>query len=289
MTTVPVINKTLGLFQRDQKTNKIVETLDNATLELLASKNKIVTVKTDGTCGLLCKMEKDGSAVYCLMRRQDIKTGSKNFEHIQKNLNLTQVASRSCVKTTMIRGGGKNALESDLFIFQLDSENKPEVEVNHLIGFTPLTKLCGDDRHVLSSIVGENMTPNLKIWCTRETSCFDVNVELLDADKILNGKNLITVEIMGSTVSNKYGFKDRQHFINPHGSIICLNDSLPPLDNYVSLQNWFLSETRLSDVEGYVVHFPDLNRRLKVHRGHVDLGKTWRDKKSSGLVFHFVE
>ncbi|RYE14160.1 MAG: hypothetical protein EOP34_07210 [Rickettsiales bacterium] len=285
--SVPVINKTNGLFARDSK-NEIITLLDNETLQLLDSPNKIITVKTDGTCGLLVKMVVNETSVYTLMRRQDIKVGSKNFDKVNKNLTLTSVAGRKCIISSITRGGGKNTLDVPFYIFQLTNDDKPEIEVNHLIGFTPITNKCGDDKHLLSCLHGENMSTDLKIYCSVSTTNFDVDVRLTSAEQILKDSDLITVEIMGAKISNKYGFDNDRHFINPHGSIECNKHSGPPLHDYDLLKAWFQSENRWADVEGYVVHFPDVGKRLKVHRGHVGLEKSWRDKKSSGLVFNFV-
>jgi len=96
----------------------------------------------------------------------------------------------------------------------------------------------------------------------------------------------MTVEIMGSKISNKYGFKDDKHFINPHGSIIYPKNQIPKF-SYESLREWFTkdSENRWANVEGIVIHFPEIGTRLKFHRGHVDMQSTWDTKKESGVKF----
>ncbi|XWV25582.1 hypothetical protein QJ856_gp0172 [Tupanvirus deep ocean] len=283
---VPVINKTESLFLRNP--NNLAEVtgeMPEMFKTLLNKEEPLVTVKTDGTCGILVK---DSQGYYYLMRRQDIKVGSRNYKMVMDNGTMTTFSNLPCFQTQMVRGGGKSEKVVPLYIFQIAEDGKPEVENTHIIGFTPLLHDFGDDKYAITAIDGSNCSKDMKLYTTVYENSLDIPVKSIPAAQLLQDKNVMTVEILGSKISNKYGFKDDRHFINPHGSIVYPKEMCPEL-NYDSLRIWFENDAtnRWSNVEGLVIHFPLSNKRFKVHRGHVGMEKSWMYKKNSGIVFNF--
>ena len=283
---VPVINKTLSLFKRDPNNPKaIMPEPDSNIKELLRKNEHVFTVKTDGTCGMVLSIY----GAFTLMRRQDIRISSRNYDRVLANGEIHQVAGMNCFVTSIVRGVGKSEIEVPLYIFQLDDELKPELENStHIIGFTPLRHNYGDDKNVISAVEGTNGGPGMKLYTTVFNGSLDIPVRAIPVEELMGDKLLLTVEIMGSKISNKYGFKNDRHFINPHGSITYPSDFNIPTD-YNTLKNWFENDKndRWADVEGFVIHIPSYNRRFKVHRGHVGLEQTWMKKKESGINFIF--
>lgn len=278
---VPVINKTGSLFVRNSE-NKITSEFDPDFIELSKIEEPIVTIKTDGTCALLVKLDDS----YYLMRRQDIKTTGRNYTDAM-NSELKYNNDIPYRHATMTRGAGSNAKQVPLHIYQLDADLQPEPEANHLIGFTPISKEIPEDKHIMSAIIGTNGTPDLIIRTTVFDGTPDLIVKAIPASELLAGRQLMTVEIMGPKVVNKYGFTGTTQFINPHGSIILPSSEVPEL-TYDSIKTWITNESknRWADVEGLVFHFPKAQRRFKFHCGHLDMGKQWNAKKASGMVFH---
>ena len=283
---VPVINKTKSLFKRDiNNPKKILDELDDEMKELMAEKKYIFTVKTDGTCGLIISVEPER---FTLMRRQDIKINSRNYKMVMENGCIKEVAGEKCFFTKMVRGSGKNEIICPLYIFQLGHDLCPELENDtHIIGFTPLLKNFGDDKYAITAIEGDNGEKGMKIYTTLFNGSLDIPVKLCAVEEIMCNSLLKTVEIMGSKISNKYGFTSDRHIINPHGSIIYPNEINKMPLNYESIRNWFENDknNRWADVEGFVIHFPEINKRFKVHRGHVGLEHKWQTKKESGIKF----
>jgi hypothetical protein len=282
---VPVINKTESLFVRDpQNPINVTTELAPEFIELVKKEPMIVTVKTDGTCGIICH---DTNNNFYLMRRQDIKIGNRNYDIVMRNGIYGIYSGIECFITKMVRGSGKSERTVPLYIFQLTDDHKPEIEFNHMIGFTPLLHDFAEDKYVVTAIEGLNGTPDLKLATTVFGGTLDIPVRVIAASELLSGQNIMTVEILGSKISNRYGFKNDKHFINPHGSIIYPKEIYPMLD-FNSLLNWFKSDStnRWSDVEGIVIHFPSSGRRFKLHRGHLGLEHTWKSKKISGILFH---
>lgn len=282
---VPVINKTEGLFGRDPNNTKVVLKEHSTEIkELFESEPHVFTAKTDGTCAMVCKI---GSS-YMLMRRQDIKVNGRNYDMVMASGHIETIAGNKCFVTKMDRGSHKDQKIVLLYIFQLDGNDKPEPEFGHIIGFTPLLHNFGDDKYAITAIKGTNGDTDMHLFTTVFDGTLDVAVKWIHVDDLMQSKLLMTVEIMGSKISNKYGFANDQHFINPHGSIIFSQDKTPPID-FDKLRVWLENDNsnRWANVEGYVVHFPKSNRRVKVHRGHLGLEQTWRAKKESGIKFIF--
>jgi hypothetical protein len=275
-----VLGKTEGLYPRGER-GAVVRELSPETKALLSDGTPYsITVKTDGTCGLLCL---DGTSYY-LMRRQDLRVGTANHKLVMETGALQTFAGRKCFIAPLLRG----KVKTTVYIFNLDADDKPEPEFDHLIGFTPLLHDFGDDKHVLTSINGTNGTPDMKVYSTCPSESLQIPVRIVSCRDLLGGETLRTVEIMGSKVSNKYGFTTDQHFINPHGSIVFPTDQEPPLDDFKRLEEWFANGTNpWSDVEGFVVHFPTVDRRLKFHQGYVGREKIWQSRKTSGMSFIF--
>lgn len=288
---VPVINKTESIFKRDRKDFSIVlSELSDEFKELMEKETPIFTVKTDGTCGMICRI--DGN--YYLMRRQDVKkprdgvkNRNKNYDYVMKNGEIKTIAGMPCYVTKITRGNEN--LSVPFYIFQLDENLKPEMENDtHIIGFTPLHKTFGEDKYA-NTIIKQNVpngTPGMELYTTIFNGSLDIEVKALPVEEIMNGREILTVEIMGSKIANKYSFKNDMHFINPHGSIIFPESCKPSLDQEL-LRQWFKNdgENRWADIEGFVVHFPKSNKKFKVHRGHVGLEETWQKKKESGIKF----
>ena len=316
---VPVINKTASLFIRDEENPTMVtsklskdftQCLDayNAGMEQM-----IVTVKTDGTCGMVCKVQsqpnqsqdlsladRDENNCYYLMRRQDIKIKSRNYQSVMNNGICSIFCGMPCYITKIIRGSGKLERLEPFYIFQLTPDSKPDIDNGHVIGFTPLLHDFPDDKHAISAIDGFNGTTNVRFFTTTFNGSLNVGIRSVSAAELMDGLKIMTVEIMGSKISNKYGFTNNKHFINPHGSIVYPMDlpycqdapcgqALYPKFDYDAIKEWFESEALnpWANVEGFVIHFLKSNKRFKVHRGHVGLEKTWVSRKTSGINFLF--
>jgi hypothetical protein len=281
---VPVLNKTEALFKRDPKEpTKVTNEISPDVKELLTREKNIITVKTDGTCGIICQDNNN----YYLMRRQDVKIGSRNYDAVMKFGKMIEFSGTPCYYVEkIIRGNGKSERNAPLYIFQLTENGIPDIENYHIIGFTPLLHDFGDDKYAISAINGFNGTPEMGIWTTLFDGKLDIPVVKMTVKELMRDKNLLTVEIMGSKISNKYGFKNDKHFVNPHGSIVYPTEMMPVLD-YDSLKKWFEEDStnRWANVEGLVVHVPSVNRRFKLHRGHLGLERTWQIKKESGIQF----
>ena len=282
-TQVPVINKTEGLFARDPNDSRIVlQELSPEIKELRQKEPHVFTVKKDGTCAIIVVMGKN----IWVMRRQDIKVGARNYDMVMKSGQNEVIAGVNCFVTKMNRGSDKVPKIVPLYIFQLDETGKPEPEFGHIIGFTPLLHDFGDDKYAITTIKGVNGNADMQVYTTLFDGSLDVHVDWVPVAELMGSKLLMTVEIMGSKISNKYGFTSDQHIISPHGSIVFPLDNQPPVE-YNELKAWFENDdkNRWANVEGFVIHFPKSNRRIKVHRGHVGLEHTWRSKKESGIKF----
>lgn len=284
-----VFGKTSGLFKRDSTGAVLNELTDLATDEFLT--NGTITMKTDGTCGMLFTHDNK----YYLCRRQDIRQNSRNFDSVMKLGQTVTIADKPCFKSVMTRGSGKTERKVDVYIFMLDSDGKPELEGNHMIGFTPILEDFGEDRHIMSAISGTNCTDNLSIY----TTCSDytiannkicIKVQQMPAQDILGSQSMKTVEIMGRKVSDKYNYQSDKHFVNPHGSIIIPPEFAPTVSQLKSVEDltmWFNDKTNaFADSEGFVIHYQ--NQRIKCHRGYVGSEQYWTKTKSCGTEFHFV-
>ncbi|AYV85631.1 MAG: hypothetical protein Satyrvirus27_8 [Satyrvirus sp.] len=295
---VPVINKTDSIFKRkEDQPDQVVDQISDQVSELLAKEKPIVTVKVDGTCGIICKTE--GSDFF-VMRRQDIKvcdkdgTSSKKYKSVMSSTLKTVFAGQECMLSAIDRQNGKTTKSCPLYIFQLDKEGYPEIENGHIIGFTPVDRELADDKYLMTAFQDSGIL----------TSVFDGNLDVVvkpvPISDLMGQRNIMTVEFMGSKIAQRYGFQPNDpHFICPHGQIVFPPDQVPPFQSYHELKAWFENENnnRWADVEGIVVHFPSNNIRFKVHRGHLGLNTrwgqkqkslhSWDDKKKSGIVFRF--
>ena len=289
-----VFGKTSGLFKRDENGKVLNEVSDFVTLDFMT--NGTFTMKTDGTCGML--FENDDK--YYLCRRQDIKEKSRNFDTVMTNGHTTEIAGKQCFVSKMLRGSGKTERTVDVYIFMVNSDagsesyGRPELEGNHMIGFTPILHDFSDDRHVLSAICGQNGSNDLSLFTTEPNytivdNKIKISVGLKSAADILDSKKMITVEIMGNKISDKYNYKSEQHFVNPHGSIIIPSDFSPSSEQLTSIEklhDWFTNKSNpFADSEGFVIHHD--NSRVKCHRGYVGLEHTWTKTKSCSTEFFF--
>lgn len=280
----PVINKTDSFFGRDpDDMSKVSREIPEETMVMLQNEPYVITVKTDGSCGIIFEIE---NGRYLLMRRQDTKVNSRNHEIVMKNGKKCQINGIDCYFVdAFVRGSGKGTRTSPLYIFNIDQEGNPIEEHTHIIGFTPVLQNYGEDKYMASAIDGTNGEVGMKLWTTVFEGTLDIPIRCIPVTELMEGKKMMTVEIMGNKVSNRYGYTNDRHFINPHGSIVYPKDLAPKLD-FDFIKAWFMdSSNRWADVEGFVIHFPSSNKRLKLHRGHVGLEKTWQNKKESGIRF----
>lgn len=277
--TTQVIDKTDAIFVRDGV--KILDDIKPELAVLLASEApRKFTVKMDGSCGAILRLP-DDSVVLC--RRQDIKTKSANFPLVRNNVRKATIADQPCLESIMNRSGKKKEIfEVPIYIFMLDEFGSPKPEADHLIGFTPLDPRIPDDAFCLTAM------ENGKVWVTSSVTDGVVSVVSKTLEEILGDSKMQTVELMGTKICQRYTFSRPVCCINPHGSIEF--STPPPVESRDSLRAWFQTENDNfeANVEGIVIHFPETNERFKVHRGHVDMEKTWKDKKSSGFSFVWV-
>ena len=93
---------------------------------------------------------------------------------------------------------------------------------------------------------------------------------------------------MCKKISDKYSYQTDVCFVNPHGSIIIPLNEVPELD-YDTIKQWFQNDKQndWANQEGFVIHFPEVNQRFKLHRGHVGMEKSWQLKKECGIKFIF--
>lgn len=283
-----VFGKTSGLFKRDAKGKPTNELADGLTVDYILSGH--FTLKTDGTCGLLfCH-----NGLYYLCRRQDIRKNSRNFASVLQNGKIEEIASRKCFVSKMIRGSGKTEYETDVYIFMVGTDDKPELEGDHMIGFVPISETNPEDKYIMSTISDENISDNLTLYVTDTHNTHDHSLAMTVVKKsaadILCGKSLATVEIMGKKISDRYDFNSDQHFINVHGSITIPREYMPTaqqLSSLDDLKQWFQSASNpYANNEGFVIHFDD-GCRIKCHRGYVGLEDSWKKTKSCGLKFYF--
>lgn len=288
---VQVLNKTQAVFVRDNSDYKNLTAKINPQLQKLLDANEIyhVTLKTDGSCGAIIKI--NNKFVFC--KRQDINNKSRNFERVTNpsNGNLTEVAGLPCYLTSIIRGTGSHERVEPLYIFQLTSDSKPELESNHIIGFTPVLSNFADDKYIVTAIENNNniLDPDdYFIKTTFNNGTLNIHVISLPIKQFMKDKQICTVEIMCKKISDKYGYQTDACFVNPHGSIVIPHDQIPQFD-YDKIKWWFENDTYndWANQEGFVIHFPNENQRFKLHRGHVGMEKSWQIKKDCGIKFIF--
>jgi hypothetical protein len=283
-----VVDKTDALFIRDSYDHtKLTNKLNPDFQTLIVSGSKTVTsVKTDGTCGALINI--DGEIK--LYRRQEIKHKSLNFEHVLTTGKLTEIVGLPCWVANMERDCGHGRkVTSPLYIFQL-TDGRPKR--TSMVGFTPVSSEVPEDKYVITAIETDPITHVKYIYTTQSVpGSLDIPIIKIPVNDLTQGKQMMTVEIMGRKISNKYGFDESfgdKCFVNPHGSIIIPDEELPEL-TYDANKSWFSNDqtNRWANQEGFVIHFPSENVRFKLHRGHVDMLKSWEKKKSCGITFLF--
>ncbi len=256
----------------------------------LQKEKPIITLKVDGTCGAVIRV---GPESYVLARRQDIKVGSPNHELSMSGGKVIILGSTKAFVSEIKRGGGKNPRECPIYFFNLDPDDKPKAEGPHVIGFTPVQHSFGEDKNIISAIDGTNGSDTFDLWTTskilNETdSKIQMLVEKIKVADLLGDADLMTVEILGSKVSKRYGYKDDRHLIMAHGSVTYPDDKIPNYKNHLELQKWFQADqlNPWANVEGLVFYFSD-GTKYKVHRGHVGIEESWQSKSESGIEFIF--
>jgi hypothetical protein len=285
MTNILVLNKTESVFNRITNSSEVEPEINPKLQELLDSKTEcIFTQKTDGTCGLIMKIDDK----YIFMRRQDIKNKNTNYEFVMnpKNGFIKMIGEKKCYVTSIVRGSGKYKKTVPFYIFQISDDGKPELEFNHLVGFTPVQHNFPDDKYVITAIDGLNGSDNMYLYATDFKNSLNINIIKISIKEFMGDLDIITVEIMGKKISNKYGFIDDRHFVNRHGSIIFPSYLIPPI-TYEGIKKWFESEkdNRWANTEGIVIHFTTCNMKFKIHRGHVKMEESWKIKNKSGIEF----
>lgn len=271
---VNVINKTKSLHNDKQLSDEFIHLIQNETPR--------ITLKTDGTCGLIMKIGDN----YTLMRRQDIRVYDNKKKSLNKDVDRLindSVLINNYRLGTIMRQYGKVNKEVPFYMFNLGKDTKPEIEVTHLIGFTPVDEENPNDKYIKSCFKNNN-TPDLEVYCSVPSNTLDVPVNWFKASDLVN--DVLSVEIIGSKISNRYNFKSDQHFINIHGSIEVPNTELPSFE-YDDIYKWFRSDSQWADNEGIVIHFLKAQKRFKFHVGYFDMGEAWKKKKSCGLNFIF--
>ena len=283
-----VVDKTDALFIRDSYDHtKLTNKLNPDFQKLIDSGSKTVTsVKTDGTCGALIIID-DETKLY---RRQEIKHKSPNFEHVLTTGKLTEIVGLPCWVADMERDCGHGRkVNAPLYIFQL-TDGRPKR--TSMVGFTPVSSEVPEDKYVITALETDPVTHVKYIYTTQSISgSLDIPIIKIPVNDLTQGRQMMTVEIMGRKISNKYGFDESfgdKCFVNPHGSIIIPDEELPEL-TYDANKSWFSNDqtNRWANQEGFVIHFPTENERFKLHRGHVDMLKSWEKKKSCGITFLF--
>jgi len=287
--TVQVLNKTQPVFVRkSDDPSSVTDELNPQLKKLLDANSKyITTVKTDGSCGAIILID----SKYVLCKRQDINKKSRNYERILNPLNsiIKIVAGMPCYLTSMIRGTGPHERIEPLYIFQLTKDRVPELESNHIIGFTPVLRNFADDKYMITAI--EYNILNQDDYLIK-TTYFDGTLNLrvfnIPIKQFMGSKQIQTIELMCKKISDKYSYDTDACFVNPHGSIIIPRELVPEL-NYNTIRKWFKEDDRnvWANQEGFVIHFPNENMRFKLHRGHVGMENTWQIKKECGIKFIF--
>jgi hypothetical protein len=283
-----VLDKIDTLFIRDSYDHTKLKNKLNPNFQKLidSGSKKITSVKTDGTCGALINI--DGEIK--LYRRQEIKQKSPNFKYALTTGKLTEIVGLPCLASYIKRdcGYGKK-ITTPLYIFQLKDGC---LKKTSLIGFTPVSSEVPEDKYVITAIETDPNTNVKYIYTTQSVSgSLDIPIIKKPVNDLIRGKQMMTVEIIGRKISNKYGFDESfgdKCFVNPHGSIIIPDEELPEL-TYDANKSWFTNDqtNRWANQEGFVIHFPTENVRFKLHRGHVDMLKSWEQKKSCGIKFLF--
>jgi hypothetical protein len=288
---VEVLNKTQAVFVRDNLDHKSLTNKLNPKLKELLDANSVyhVTLKTDGSCGAIIKIDNK----YVLCKRQDINNKSRNFEQVTNPANgkLCEIAGLPCYLTSIIRGTGPHEREEPLYIFQLTKDGIPELESNHLIGFTPVLNNFPDDKYMVTAIDSNILDSNCNNWNIRTTwfdGSLNIHVIKIPISQFMRDKQIKTVEIMCKKISDKYSYQTDECFVNPHGSIVIPQNLIPEF-NYNFIKTWFENDTfnDWANQEGFVIHFPYQNMRFKLHRGHVGMEESWQIKKECGIKFIF--
>lgn len=275
----PVVGKTVSLFQRDSSNHNIVtEQLNLDYQRLIETEAPLVTIKTDGTCSAVWNHQ---GRIF-IGRRMDVKEGTENRTRIL-NGSLQTVAGKPCWVAMIVKEIRKRKVEIPIYIFCLDDQQKPlEEENGHMVGFVLIDPEDPGDKYVKSCFEGSNgdVADQVNLFVTNFTDGVEIPIVKVKGSDFLPENTLRTCELMGRKIADRYGYTDDRCFLNPHGSIVLSK----PLEFTLSgLREAFNSDDPWCDVEGFVLHFS--NQRFKVHRGHVGMERTWKEKKRSGFTF----
>lgn len=286
----PVLGKTESLFIRDPSDHTKVSRIFHPSFQSIMKKGIpwTASVKKDGSCGALFSFH----GKWALYRRQDIDRKSRNYAHVGDPANgqFMTVAGYRCWVTTMLRGTRQHEKHVHVFIFDLTDSGELPVNPQHYVGFVAIDPM--EDKYVMSA-VEENPedATNPFVWTSQsEEGSLDVPVVRRTIRDVMNGENLVTVELMCRKFADHNGLTDDRCFVSPHGTETIPPNMLPSDFTYEGLKAWFLAdaENRWADQEGFVIFVPSTGQRFKLHQGHFDMEQRWRDKKSSGLVFHYA-
>lgn len=274
----PIICKIRSIYPSIHNKDTPNNDLSEEFVELLKKETPETTIKFDGTCSICIRESNDS---YLLCRRQDIKTNTSNHSAIKKSGESVLIGSTPAFKSTIKRGGQKGP-DCEIYFFNLDKDGMPLEEGIHVIGFTPLKHGFGEDTHVINSIVGTNGT-DFKVWVAigfLPNSKNQIQVQLTKISETMLDRDIVTFELMGTKVSNRYGYTTNQHFIMPHG--------LLPVDQLTNFNHENIKERIMSDdIEGFVLHFPIANKLFKINQGHIHSEADWQKKTKCGHEFVF--
>jgi hypothetical protein len=274
----PIICKIGSIYPSIHNKDSPNNDLSTEFSELLQKEEPQITIKFDGTCSICIKKSDDS---YFLCRRQDIKINTPNHSAIKKSGESIMIGSTPAFKSIIKRGGQKGP-DCEIYFFNLDTNGMPLEEGIHVIGFTPLKHGFGEDTHVINSIVGINGT-DFKVWTAIglvQNFKNKIQVQLTPIADVMNNCNILTFELMGPKVSNKYGYETNQHFIMPHGLLRTIQ---PANFNQETIKERIMSD----DIEGFVLYFPIANKLFKINQGHLHSEAEWQKKIKCGHEFVF--
>lgn len=312
----PTVGKTPAIFVRSKEKPGLVSKELNPDLK---ESDVIFYIKVDGTGAILIITSK-GECF--LLKRCDIKSDNtpssnkwkgkkgntepsiktlnhnrlKNLKPIDNpaDLNLVVPGFR-CRVETIIRLKGTEKIEVPIYLFELDEKGLPIEDHNHYVGFTPVDVNFPDDKHLAKAIVTKNGSPDLVL----RVGVFDgspiVKVMNISAKELLGGNFIMSFEIMGKALNNRYDYVNPDGTISvlcfcvPHNSLVIKGPSL----DFKSVEEFFYTgpitattadSEKLRCIEGLIV--VDANgKKFKIHWGHLGKEELWKQRTSSGLKF----
>lgn len=274
--SIPIIGKIGSIYPGIHDKINPSHALSEEFVQLKETDEPIISIKFDGTCAIIIKFDES----YLLCRRQDIKIDTPNYSLIKK-LGHSYIIGSTPIFESEIKRGGKNGINVPIYFFNLDLEQMPIEEGIHVIGFTPLLHNYSDDKHAYNSIIGTNGTNNFNVWTTTTLlSKSQIRVQQVGVAELMVNRDILTVELMGSKISSRYGFKDNRHFIMPHGLFIV---DQPSSFEYDPIKELIES----TNIEGLIFYFPTTNKLFKVNRGHLQSENIWQKQIECGHEFFF--